>query len=43
MVLGVVPERLKVALQELYKWGGGSLCTSRLNDVDVDAQSDIRP
>jgi hypothetical protein len=43
MVPGVVPERLKVALQELYNWGGGSLCTSRLNDVNVDATPDIRP
>ena len=43
MVPGVVPERLKIALQELYKWGGGGLCTSRLNDITVDATPDVRP
>jgi hypothetical protein len=38
-----VPERLKVALQELYSWGGAGLGTSRLNDDNVDPKPDVRP
>jgi hypothetical protein len=43
LVPGVVPDRLKVALQELYYWGNPELGASRLNHSTLDARPDVRP
>jgi Bifunctional DNA primase/polymerase, N-terminal/Protein of unknown function (DUF3987) len=43
LVPGVVPESLKVKLQELYAWGRAELGESRLNHDTLDPTPDVRP
>lgn len=41
--VGAVPEKLQLALHELYNWSGSPLGTARLNDPSLDPDPDVLP